>query len=81
VLRTGVEADVPLKRVIAEIAAHDYGIADPPDRQSPWVDEVVMRVSVFRQRLADMEQVASAYLAQVCAGFERNSAALYRSHG
>eukprot|EP00884_Botryococcus_braunii_P006418 jgi/Botrbrau1/15778/Bobra.4_1s0133.5 len=65
ILRTGVEVDLSLKRVIGEIMAQDYDITDPPERQSAWVDEIIMRVSVFRQRLADMQNVTGPYLSQI----------------
>ncbi len=68
VLRTGAEAELSLKGVVGAISSHSYDMEEPPDRQAPWVDEILMRVSFFRQRLSELEGTAGPYAADVSIG-------------
>jgi hypothetical protein len=65
ILRAGARLNIPLQGTAERIAATNFNLADVPDVASAWVEDMVQRIVVFGDRLAQVVSLSEQVVVKV----------------
>ena len=65
ILRTGARLNLPIKSTSDRIAGQSFNLSEPPAKQSAWVDELCLHLSMYRDRMAQVKSLSAHNIQQV----------------
>ncbi|KAK9817254.1 hypothetical protein WJX72_011915 [[Myrmecia] bisecta] len=65
ILRTGARFNLPIKSIVDRIAGQNFNLSAPPAKQSAWVDELCLHLTLFRDRMAQVKSLSAHNVQQL----------------